>query len=286
MTFITRSMRLALFAASCAALSASPVVAQTVPPASTAPTYADLVALAEGAPLVLKARIKDQAVLKPERAPNLAPGFARLYVEAQTQALLAGNVPVGESLRYLVDVPLDAKGKVSKFKKQEVVLFARPVSGRPNELQLVDPRAQLAWTPDLDARLRPVLEQLAAADRPPQVTGVRDALSIAGTLVGESETQLFLDTANDGPVSITVVRRPGMEPRWGVSWTEIVDQAARPPRPGTLEWYRLACALPRTLPAEANLSRDAESRARAAEDYSYVISRLGACERRRGSNQS
>ncbi len=99
MTFITRSMRLALFAASCAALSASPVVAQTVPPASTAPTYADLVALAEGAPLVLKARIKDQAVLKPERAPNLAPGFARLYVEAQTQALLAGNVPVGESLR-------------------------------------------------------------------------------------------------------------------------------------------------------------------------------------------
>jgi len=286
MTFIARSMRLALFAASCVALSASPVVAQTVPPASSAPTYADLVALAEGAPLVLKARIKDQATLKPERAPNLAPGFARLYVEAQTQALLAGNVPVGESLRYLVDVPLYAKGKVPKFKKQEVVLFARPVTGRPNELQLVDPRAQLAWTPDLDARLRPVLEQLAAADRPPQVTGVRDALSIAGTLVGESETQLFLDTANDGPVSITVVRRPGMEPRWGVSWTEIVDQAARPPRTGTLEWYRLACALPRTLPAEANLSRDAESRARAAEDYSYVISRLGACERRRGSNQS
>ena len=253
---------------------------------ASGPTYADLVDLAEGSPLVMKARVKDQAVLKPERAPKLAPGFARIYVEAQTQALLAGNVPVGESLRYLVDVPLDAKGKVPKFKKQEVVLFARPVTGRPNELQLVDPRAQLAWTPDLDARLRPVLEQLAAADRPPQVTGVRDALSIAGTLVGESETQLFLDTANDGPVSITVVRRPGMEPRWGVSWTEIVDQAARPPRAETLEWYRLACALPRTLPAEANLSRDAESRARAAEDYSYVISRLGTCERRRGSNQS
>ena len=78
MTFIARSMRLALFAASFATLSASPVVAQTVPPASTAPTYADLVALAEGAPLVLKARIKDQATLKPERAPNLAPGVARL----------------------------------------------------------------------------------------------------------------------------------------------------------------------------------------------------------------
>ena len=301
MNFLPSAFRHAMLASSCAMLGAVPVSAQsaTAQPATaqqrmvaadtavaSGPTYADLVDLAEGTPLVLKARVKDQAVLKPERAPNLAPGFARLYVEAQTQALLAGNVPVGESLRYLVDVPLDAKGKVPKFKKQDVLLFARPVPGRPNELQLVDPRAQLAWTPDLESRLRPVLEQLATADRPPQVTGGRDALSIAGTLVGESETQLFLDTENDGPVSITVVRRPGMEPRWGVSWTEIVDQAARPPRAGTLEWYRLACALPRTLPADANLSRDAQSRARATEDYAWVISRLGPCERRRDSNRS
>lgn len=292
MTFAPRHL---LLAASCAGLSIAPLMAQptTQNAASNAaaaspngPTYADLVALSEGTPLVLKARIRNQATLKPERAPNVAPGFARLYVEAETQALLAGRVPVGESLRYLVDVPLDAKGKVPKFRKQEVMLFARPVPGRPNELQLVDPRAQLAWTPELESRLRPVLQQLAAADRPPVVTGVRDALSIAGTLVGESETQLFLDTENDGPVSITVVRRPGMEPRWGVSWTEIVDQSARPPQPGTLAWYRLACALPRTLPSAANLSRDAESRARAAEDYGYVVERLGTCERTRGSNRS
>lgn len=249
-------------------------------------TYADIVDLADEAPLVLRAQIRKQATVEPERSPGLEPGFVRLYIEARTSALIAGNVPVGESLRYLVDVPLDAKGKAPKLKKQEVVLFARPVRGSADQLQLVDPRAQFAYSEAFEARLRPVLGELLAQDAPPKVTGIRDALAVEGTLVGESETQLFLDTANDGPVSITVVRRPGMEPRWGVSWTEIVDQAARPPRIGTLEWYRLACALPRTLPAEANLSRDAESRARAAEDYSYVISRLGACERRRGSNQS
>ncbi|MBU2342264.1 MAG: hypothetical protein KKE77_13605 [Alphaproteobacteria bacterium] len=244
-------------------------------------TYADLVDLAEGTPLVIRARIKEQAQVSAERAPGLAPGFARLYIEAETLALLSGNISIGESLRYLVDVPFDAKGKLPRLKKQEVVLFARPVPGRPREVQLVDPRAQLAATPELDRRLQPVLAQLASADRPPVVTGVRDALSIAGTLTGESETQLFLDTQNDGPVSVTIVRRPGMAPRWGVSWTEIVDQAARAPQAETLAWYRLACALPQRLPAEANLARDEEGRARAAEDYALVMASLGPCERNR-----
>jgi len=276
--------------AACLAIVAAPLSAQSrpavsaaaaAPAAGTGLTYADLVDLAEGTPLVIRARIKQQAQVSAERAPGLAAGFARLYIEAETLALLSGNVPIGESLRYLVDVPFDARGKLPKLKKKEVVLFARPVANRPREVQLVDPRAQLAATPELESRLRPVLAQLASADRPPVVTGVRDALSIAGTLTGESETQLFLDTANDGPVSVTVVRRPGMEPRWGVSWTEIVDQAARPPEAGTLAWYRLACALPEQLPAETNLARDEESRARAAKDYALVMARLGPCERNR-----
>jgi hypothetical protein len=35
-----------------------------------------------------------------------------------------------------------------------------------------------------------------------------------------------------------VIRRPGMDPTWGVSWSEIVDQSAGPPAPETVEWYR------------------------------------------------
>lgn len=246
---------------------------------STGPTFADLATLADGAPVVVRARIKDQALVPAERAPGLASGHARLYVEAQTLALLAGTTVLGESLRYLVDVPLDAKGKPPKLKKQEVVLFARPVAGRVGELQLVAPTAQLAWSTALEARLRPVLSGFAAAGAPPRVTGVRDVLSSAGNLVGESETQVFLTTARGDPAALTVVRRPGMAPRWGVSWTELVDQAAAPAEADTIAWYRLACALPRTLPAGANVASAPADQARAAQDYAFVIAQLGPCTR-------
>ncbi|WBY16876.1 hypothetical protein PF049_01535 [Erythrobacteraceae bacterium WH01K] len=259
----------------------APVLAQSgsLPPFQGAPTYADLADLADGAPLVLKAEVKRQAQVKPERAPGLAPGHARLYLEAETLSLISGTVPVGESLKYLVDVPLDSRGKAPKLKKSEVILFARPVTGRASEIQLVNPSAQLMWSAQTEQRMRPILAELASADAPPRVTGIRDALSVAGNLVGESETQLFLDTEGRRPASITVTRRPDMEPAWGVSWTEIVDRAAMQPRPQSLRWYRLACFLPASLPADANLSSDNDDRQRAERDYAYVMQSLGPCPR-------
>ena len=242
-------------------------------------TYADLVDLSDQAPLVVRARITRQAVVEPERATGLAPGHARLFVEAETQALLAGSSSLGEKLQYLVDVPLTEKGKVPKLKKREFLLFARPVAGRPGWLQLVGEGAHQPYSEQLEQCLRPVLTALVAPDAPPQIVRIADALSVPGTLVGESETQLFLETKAEGPVSITIVRRPNQPPRWGVSWTEIVDASARPPQAGTLEWHRLACSLPAELPRSANLARDAAARAQAAEDYRFVIAQLGPCKR-------
>ena len=267
-----------LFAAAGVLCAALPLAAQ----APSVPTYADLATLADGAPLAVRVKVKDQAVVPAERAPGLAAGHARLYVEAQTLAVLAGSAALPESLRYLVDVPLDAKGKPPKLKKREFVLFARPVAGRPGELQLIGPRAQLPHTAVLEARLRPVLAAFLAADAPPRVTGVRDVLSSEGNLAGESETQVFLSTAGGEPAALTVVRRPGMAPRWGVSWTELVDQSAQAPQRDTPAWYRLACALPPTLPARAQVAEDPEDRARAARDYRFVIEQLGPCARNLG----
>lgn len=280
-------MRSSVLVLTLSIFAATPLAAQdraVALPAAAGPqmTYADVVSLADGAPLVVRAKVKNQIEVEAARAPGLKPGYARLFVEAQTTALIAGRAPLGESLRYLVDLPRDAKGKVPKLKKQEFVLFARPVTGRPGELQLVRPDGQVPATPDFEARLRPVLASLLAPDAPPRITGIRDALAVEGTLAGESETQIFLDTENDGPVSVTVVRRPNQAPRWGVSWTEIVDQAARPPQPGTLQWYRLACTLPARLPASANLARDEQSRALAAKDYAFVMQQLGPCNRTGG----
>lgn len=272
---------LAAVSASCATIPS--VVAQADSQSVAADTsglsYADLVDLAEAAQLVVRANIRKQIEVAPERAPGLAPGYARLYIEAQTSALITGSVPMGESLRYLVDVPLDARGKLPKLRKSEVLLFGLPVAGRPGELQLLGEGAQQMWSQGLENRLRPILAATVSPDSPPVVTGIRDALSVDGNLVGESETQLFLETESDGPVSVTVVRRPGMAPVWGVSWTEIVDQSARAPQRDTLQWYRLACFLPAQLPSSANLSRDPASRGQAEEDYGFIIDQLGECPR-------
>ena len=248
-------------------------------PAAPLPTYADLATLADGAPLVVRAEIRRQTTIPAERAATLAPGHARLLVEARTGALIAGTTPLGEGLRYLVDVPLDARGKVPKLRKRQVLLFARTVPGRPGELQLVAPAAQLDWSPALEAALRPILAELAAHDAPRRVTGVRDALAVPGNLAGESESQIFLTTEAGAPASLTVLRRPGMAPSWGVSWGEIVDQAAGAPARGTLGWYRLACSLPPRLPAAANLAGDAAARGLAERDFALVIDQLGPCER-------
>jgi len=262
----------------------APLHAQAQPqlaaPASDGPTYADLATLSEQADLVIHAQIRSQTALKPDRAPGLQPGFARLYINAQTIALIAGQGAVGSSVAYLVDVPLDAKGKVPKLKKKAFLLFADNVPGRAGEVRLVAPGAQLPFTPALEARLRPILTELYSPDAPPRITGISDALAVAGTLTGESETQVFLATETRAPVSLTILRRPGQSPQWGVSWGEIIDSSARPPAPETLRWYRLACALPAELPSSANLARAPEERRLAAGDYAYVMSQLGPCERR------
>ena len=251
--------------------------------AGSAYTFADLASLSDAADLVIRAQIRKQITVEPERAPGLAAGFARLYIEARTQALVSGNVPIGESLRYLVDVPLNAKGKAPKLKKQEVLLFARSANdsrgGSASQIQLVGPNAQLPYSLSLEERLRPILAELAKPDSPAKVTGVRDALSVTGNLAGESETQIFLKTADSSPVSIAILRRPQQAPIWGVSWGEIIDQSARAPRPQTIGWYRLACNLPPSLPSGANLSRDRAQRMQAERDYRFVVTALGPCDR-------
>ncbi len=274
------------FATLLGALLAAPVAAAAQGPVAPAanvvsgPTYADLATLSDTAPLVIRAQIRRQTTLKPDRAPGLAQGFARLYIEAQTVALIAGRSAVPATFTYLLDVPLDAKGKVPGLKKREFLLFARGVPGRASEIQLVTPAAHLAYTPELEGRLRPILTELYGNDVPPRITGVGEALAVPGTLTGESETQIFLTTENRAPVSISVLRRPGQRVQWGVSWGEIIDSAAMPPARDTLRWYRLACALPAQLPSNANLSRDATERRLAATDYAFVREALGACERR------
>jgi hypothetical protein len=271
--------RLPLVFLSACALSAVPAVAQPSDGMAAVPTYADLVSLADSAPLAIKAEVRSLARVKDERAPGLAPAHGRFYVEARTISLLAGGPGIGQSLAYLVDLPLDSKGRPPRLKKEQVVLFARPVAGRPGELQLLNNHAQLPWSAALEARVRDILTELLSPDAPAAITGVRELLYVPGNLAGQGETQIFLATADRSAASITVRHQPGRGPVWGASFSELVADTDSPPEPETLVWYRLACALPDTPPASANVSGSAADRRQAAADYRTVLGHLGPCER-------
>ncbi len=251
--------------------------------------YADLADLATNAPTVLRAKIREARRLKPEQVGNLAPDVARIYVVARLESLVSGPAMMGDSIRFLVDVPLDARGRVPKLKKQQVLVFARVVQAagrtadprRAADLQLIAPDAMVAATPENELRVRSILRESLADGAPPPITGVREAMFVPGNLAGEGETQIFLSARDAAPASITVLRRPGQQPVWGVSTSEIVDQAARPPLRDTLLWYRLACFLPAALPSASLVSGSPDADAQARQDYALVMAALGTCQRNR-----
>jgi hypothetical protein len=257
--------------------------AQAVPaPAPASMTYADLADLALEAPVAAQVRIAAATAVKAERAPGLKPGLARFYVEAVLVSLIRSPQSLPARLSYVVDLPRDSKGKPPKLRKGgEFLLLAAPVPGKPAELRLAAPDAQIPFSPERAATLRSIVREASSASPPPRIAGIGRAFHVPGAVRGESETQIFLQTAGGTPVSLTVLRRPGETPLWAVALSEIVDEAAEPPAPGTLLWYRLACGLPRTLPRQSVAEADAEGATAIQADYRLVLDRLGPCVRTR-----
>ncbi len=229
------------------------------------------------APLILDARIRSAVRIKGAEAANVAAGRVRFYIEADVTALIRGANAVSTRIGYVADLPLTDRGREPRLKKQRVLLFARAVPSRPDQVQLTGLDSQRGWTPELDALVRGIVRETIAADAPPAITGVGNAFHVPGSLPGEGETQVFLQTANGAPVSLQILRRPGEQPRWAVSLGDIVDDSAGPPRPNTLLWYRLACGMPRTLPPESLESVEPANAAIASEDYALVLRALGPC---------
>ena len=258
--------------------------AQTVAPegVETSLGYADLADLVLAAPVIADVAIRSTARIKPEEAVGLAAGMARLYVEADVQALVRGAEGLPPRIGYLVDVATDSRGRPPKLKKARFLIFARLVPGNTGQVQLVARHAQLDWTPDTDARTRTIAKDVLDPAAPPQITGVGNAFHVAGALPGEGETQIFLTTANQRPVSLSILRRPGEQPRWAVALSEIVDEAAAAPPRDSLLWYRLACGLPDRLPETSTASLTPEDAAVAVADFRFVRDSLGSCGRRFG----
>jgi hypothetical protein len=270
----------AAFAAAAVLTSAAPAESQVL--AASTPTYADLADLALTAPIAAHARVLRATALKAENAHGVSAGNARFVVDAQIVSLIRAPEGLPSRVSYVVDLPRDAKGRAPKLKKgSEFLLLAMPVAGRPGEIRLVAPDAQLSYGADRAETLRAILRESAGADAAPRITGIGRAFHVPGAIPGESETQIFLLTADNRPVSLNVLRRPGQTPLWSVALSEIVDDAAGPPRQNTLLWYRPACTLPRALPRQSVAEADAAAAAAVQADYRLILERLGPCVRTR-----
>lgn len=275
--------RATLIAALIATSFAQPLAAQQKREISAVPApplaYADYADLVLSAPVIIDATIRSATRLKPADAPDLAPGKIRFYVEADVIALLRGPQPLPPRVGYLLDVEPDSRGRVTRFKKLRVLLFARGVPGRADQVQLVRPDAQRDWTAEAGDVTRRITVEAAGADAPPAITGIGNAFHTAGALPGEGETQIFLGTAQDRPVSLGIVRRSDTAPALSVSLGDVVDATAAIPARDTLLWYRLACSLPPTLPDSALAGVDPAAASIAREDYRLVLAALGPCTR-------
>ena len=267
--------------ASIAILSAQPVESQGLP-APAAMTYADLADLALSAPVVAHLRVERSDALSERETTGVPAGHRRFLIEASVVALIRGEGGLPARVRYLVDLPNDARGRRQRIRRgTEYLLLASRAPGEPDELRLIAPDAQLPFDAATAAQLRGILGESLAPEAPPRIVGIGRAFHVPGSLPGESETQFFLLAADNRPISLSVLRRPGEEPRWSVALGELVDAAAAAPEPGTLLWYRLACTLPSTLPVES-LSEAGAGEARAIRaDYQLVLERLGRCQRNR-----
>lgn len=243
--------------------------------------YADLADLSANAPIIAHITVKEAIKVDPERAPNAPAGTQRYYIVATTNALIRGQGGIPGTIRYIIDLPLNERGRAQKIKKKPFIIFARNLSTTNGDIQLAAQDAQIDWTPARDRRVRSLVREIVARDAAPAIARIGNAFHVPGTIIGEGETQIFMETNSSDPISITVLSREGQKKIWAVSLSEIVDEAARAPVRNTLLWYRLACFLPKSLP-EGSLSGDSAANAnRARRDYSLVIQDLGNCPRTR-----
>lgn len=248
--------------------------------ASANPGRADLVALTTEAPIIVRATVAKASKLSEKLSPGLAPGFRRHLVTAEISNVLIAPGFVPKNIEYLVDIGTDPRGKAPKLRGLPVLLFLAP-SGREAQFQLVRPWAQVDWTAERDAYVRAVAaEAVAAPDiRDMQISGLGQAFHVPGSLPGESESQIFIQTKAGEPMSLVVLSRPGQPKAFSIATGDIIDDSAAGVKDGSLLWYQLACGLPRSLPPTSTTTLDSETAAAAKADYRFVLDSLGPCDR-------
>ena len=261
-------------------IAQNPAFGQSSSPADNL-QYADLADLSVNAPIIVHATVKRAVKINDERSLSAPQGTQRHYVEAETIALIRGDQGISGTIRYVIDLPVDDRGRAPKIKKKSFIIFGRANDSRSGQLQLIAKDAQIAWTPNRDSRVKAIVQEIVSHNAAPGIEKIGSAFHVPGTILGEGETQIFLETDSNVPISISVLSREGQQKTWAVSLGEIVDEAASAPIRNSLLWYRLACFLPDNLPYESLDGQSPGNADLARQDYRLVLQDLGTCPRSR-----
>ncbi len=255
-------------------LSGNAAAAQKVSPP---PSYAMVADHVTAASAIAHVRVRAVALVPPERAQGLPVGMVRYFVEADSIALIRGQQGLATRIQFLVDGPLDKKMR-PVTKGQDYLIFGK-IGARVDQFILSSSKAVLPWSQYAEAIARSVTGELLQPGAAPAVTGIDSAFHVQGAVTGESESQIFLDTDDGRPISLSVVRRPDQQPAYDVSVGEVVAEGAGLPKPDTLLWYRLACHLPAIVPLKAMEGASATDAQAAQRDYAELVAALGPCRR-------
>lgn len=247
-------------------------------------TYADVADLTLASELVIHAKVKSAKKLKKQFATGVAPGFQRHLVVSDVISLVRSKEPIEPKISYIVDLPIDSRGKVEKLTKQEYILFAVPgraAAENGSEVRLVSRDGQIPASPEAGSMVRRILGEMLSPEAPPRVTGLDAAFYSEGNLADQGETQIFLAAEGNRPVSLSVIREPERPVQWRIAVGENVKEGLEPPRKNTFLWYRLACFLPQA-PPESLFKELSEPAIKAIRrDYTTVVEGLGQCRRAR-----
>jgi hypothetical protein len=244
-------------------------------------SYADVADLVVNAPLIVDVTIRKVTPVPAQQAVGVPANLQRMLIEGDVMALLRSKDGIGGTVRFLLDVPKDAKGKTPKLKKQRYFLFANKVAAMPGTIRLIRPNAVAEWSPANDNMVRAITREAVQLDAPQAITALTSASYSPGDIPGEGDTQIFLNAAGGQPYSISVTSRAGKPKSWTVSMSDLIEEGASAPKRNTILWYRLACGMPPKLGAEQIESVDTENAARAQADYAFVLQSLGKCDRMR-----
>lgn len=271
------ALPVALFCAGLALPSPGRAAEEMTAPAAPSMSFARVADLVLASPAIARVQVKSVIALPPERAPDLGAGRTRFYVEADTMGLIRGESVIARKVSFLIDGPT-SKAKKPGLKGRTLLIFGK-VGSRIDQFQLTSSTAVTDWSAANEALVRKVIAEAMAPDAPPAITGISSAFHVTGTILGEGETQIFLETANGSPISLSVIRRPDEKPHFSASLGEVVDEAASLPEPDTMLWYRLACGLPEQLPARPLRELDRAEAQAASRDYAAFRGALAPCER-------